>query len=172
MKIIQAISAHAGLSRFASFVYTSRATGEVARYTVQLGFSYENAVRKSLEELRSIDSQSEAKQQLEASLQDTLEGTQSNYTKQNNYIPFIDDNGNPVQGLKVNVNDGSLKIFALIVSKVQITPPVVEEKPKKSAALTIEKHKLRKNLPVGRFREFDLDNVLVARLNGDTLILE
>jgi len=101
----------------------------------------------------------------------SLAGTQTKYTKKDIYEDYKVD-GKTIQGIKVNKNDGSLKIFGLVTSKVQITPPVTPYKEVKSAPLTIEKNKITKTLPIGRFREFALDNLAMAKLNGETLVLE
>jgi hypothetical protein len=177
MKIIDLIASQAGLARFASFTYCSRSTGEVARYTLQLGFSYRNILQKSIMELE-VDKQimtdlpRQAADEILASLNASLSGIQTKYTKKDIYEDYKDSNGKTVQGIKVNKNDGSLKIFGLVSSKVQITPPVTPYKEVKSAPLTIEKNRITKTLPIGRFREFALDNLAMAKLNGETLILE
>ena len=101
----------------------------------------------------------------------SLNGTQENYTKQEIYADVTDSSGKTVQGIKRNINDNSLQIFGLLHSKVQITPPTIEDKPVKSRPLTIAKNKLRKELPVGKFREFALENLNVVKLNGETLEL-
>lgn len=177
MKIVDLIASQAGLARFASFTYCSKSTGEVARYTLQLGFSYRNILQKSILELeveREImtDLPRQAADAILTSLKASLDGTQNKYTKKDIYQDYKDASGKTVQGIKVNKNDGSLKIFGLITSKVQITPPVTPFKEVKSAPLTIEKNRITKMLPVGRFREFALDNLAIAKINGETLILE
>ena len=176
MKIIDLIASQAGLARFASFTYCSTSTGEVARYTLQLGFSYRNVLQKSIMELE-VDKQimsdlpRQAAEEILASLNASLSGTQTRYTKKDIYEDYKVD-GKTVQGLKVNKNDGSLKIFGLVTSKVQISPEVIPHKKYNSAPLTIEKNRITKALPIGRFREFALDNLAVAKINGETLILE
>ena len=176
MKILDLIASQAGLARFASFTYCSTSTGEVARYTLQLGFSYRNVLQKSIMELE-VDKQimsdlpRQAADEILASLNASLSGTQTKYTKKDIYEDYKVD-GKTVQGLKINKNDSSLKIFGLITSKVQITPPVTPYKKHNSAPLTIQKNLITKDLAIGRFREFALDNLVVAKLNGETLVLE
>jgi len=174
--IVDKISAQAGFARFASFVYESKSTGEVARYTIQLGFSYRNCLEKSklaLEiesaSLNGLDKQ--AADELLNSFAASLNGTQENYTKENTYVDVSDSSGKTVQGIKRNINDNTLQIFGLLHSKVQISPPTIEDKPVKSRPLTVAKNKLRKDLPVGKFREFALEYLNVVKLNGETLEL-
>lgn len=174
--IIDKISSQAGLARFASFVYQSKSTGEIARYTIQLGFSYRNCLEKSkldleieLANLHGLDKQ--AADELLNSFAASLNGTQENYTKEHVYEDVTDSSGKTVQGIKRNINDNTLQVFGLLHSKVQIAPPTIEDKPVKSRPLTIAKNKLRKDLPVGKFREFALENLNVVKLNGETLEL-
>jgi len=176
MKILEAIAAQAGLAKFASFTYTTKTTGETARYTLQLGFSYRNLLQKSLLQLE-IDSQimtgieKEAADELIKTFKSSLEGTQSKYTKKDIYKPYRDFCGNVVQGLKVNENDGSLKVYGLVRSKVQMAPPTKVKKPVESSPLTIAKNRLRRNLPVGHFCEFDLGQLSIAKIDGETLVI-
>ena len=176
MKIVDLIASQAGLARFASFTYCSRSTGEVARYTLQLGFSYLNILQKSIEELEvdkqiMVDLPRQAADEILISLNASLSGTQTKYTKKDIYEDYKVD-GKTIQGLKINKNDGSLKIFGLISAKVQITPPVTPHKKSNSAPLTKEKNRITKTLPIGRFREFALDNLVMAKINGETLVIE
>lgn len=176
MSILEAIASQAGLARFASFTYTSKSTGETARYTLQLGFNYRNALQRSLMELE-VDSQimtgidKVAADELISSFKSSLEGTQNKYTKKDVYQPYKDNNGRTFPGVKVNINDGSLKVFGLVSSKVQIAPPVLEKKPVQSSELTLAKNRLRKALPIGRFAEFDIGQLSIAKIDGETLIL-
>jgi hypothetical protein len=119
--------------------------------------------------LSGLDKQ--AAEELLNSFTASLNGTQENYTKEHVYADVSDSSGKTVQGIKRNINDSSLQIFGLLHSKVQITPPTIEDKPVKSRPLTIAKNKLRKELPVGKFREFALENLNVVKLNGETLEL-
>jgi len=114
----------------------------------------------------------QAADQILVSLKASLDGTQNKYTKKDIYQDYKDASGKTVQGIKVNKNDGSLKIFGLITSKIQITPPITPHKQYNNAPLTIEKNRITKTLPIGRFREFALDNLAVAKIDGETLVLE
>ncbi len=176
MSILEAIASQAGLARFASFTYTTKTTGETARYTLQLGFNYRNALQRSLMELE-IDSQimsgieKVAAEELISSFKSSLDGTQNKYTKKDIYQPYKDKDGRTIQGLKVNSKDGSIKVFGLVHSKVQIAPPVIEKKPVDSSELTLAKNRLRKGLPIGKFAEFDIGHLSVAKIDGETLVI-
>jgi len=167
---IEFIAALGGIEgcRFASLTYTAKESGETARHTVLLGFSYRKAVEKSLLELEiqrpsltGIDAI--AADELIESFKKTLAGTQDGYTKANVYVDTA------ISGLKVNTNDNSLQLFGLVQNKVVLVPGVFKEV--KSAPKTIAKNKLRKELPVGKFREYAIDSgsIHAARVNGEVI---
>ena len=164
-------------NRFASLTYTAKGTGEVARHTVQLGFSYHNSVENSLALCDTLTADgcgvadetifAQALADVKASLQATLDaharGEQNaDYTKADVYAPLFN-------GLNVSRNDGSFKLFGLTVAKTILVSGV--HKVVKSAPLTVAKNKIRKALPVGAFREFAIDEntVALAKINGATI---
>ncbi len=168
-KLLQKIAGQSKKARFASFLYKN-SKQEVARYKVQLGFNYINLVEKSALQLE-LESENMQGQTLDAaksllvSFQKTIEGKNSNPAK-SAYAPVKNRQGETVQGVKLNQANNSLQVYGLICSKV-----VVEEGRLTKTSSNI-KTALRSNLPVGRFREFGLKNIKVAKIDGDTLILE
>lgn len=164
-------------NRFASLTYTAKGTGEVARHTVQLGFSYHNAVEKSLAMLDTLTADgcgvadetifAQGVEKVRASLQATLDahaqGEQNPaYTKADVYAPLFN-------GLNVSKTDGSFKLFGLTVAKTVLVSGV--HKVVKSAPLTVAGNKIRKALPIGAFREFAIDEntLALAKINGATI---
>jgi hypothetical protein len=162
--------------KFASFLYRTKKTKELARYTVNLGFNYLNAVRDDITDLEILVVEIQDKTSLQfeaatlhlASLRETLStheagGQHSAYTKAGQYVSI----GN---GLNLNTTDNTLQLFGLVVSKVPIEAGE-PQKPVKSAPLTIEKNKIRRRGKVGKLREFALDegNVIGVRVNGETI---
>lgn len=165
---------------FASFTYTTKGTGETARYNIQLGFDYHRAVEKSIVDLECLDLKAlatekkidfalmaQAASEVRASLEKTIaahaRGEQNDdYTKAGQYVPLFN-------GLNVNKTDNSFQLFGLVQSKVSLVPGIHKEV--KSAPLTIAKNTIRRCLSVGKFREFALDSGVVhtARLNGETI---
>jgi hypothetical protein len=161
-------------ARFASLAYSPE-TGGTFRYTLILGFSYNECLENSLLELEISRGefsgiQLQACDELIASFRASLNGTQKNYTKSHIYGPAMDESGKAIKGLKVNSNDGSFQLFGLIQSKVEIEAAPAK-KSVKSSDLTIAKNKLRRTLPVGKFREFAVENIEIAKLNGETIEL-
>ncbi len=175
MNLIQKIIA-LKTPQFASLLYRSKTDKSLARYTLILGFKYVNLLEKSKTELEIAmqtidpalkDAANEVMKSIEKSLAAHAKGEQNaDYTKKDLYVPL----GN---GLNLNSNDGTLQLFGLVQSKV-----VIEEgEPKKavnSGAMTIAKAKVNKLLSKSKFREFaiDLGNLQVAKVDGDTLVLE
>ena len=170
-------------ARIASLTYLSKKAGELARYTANFGFSYNQVVEKSKLELGLLLSEDDAKAaddatkwnpdyrqaaaELMASFDKTLaahaRGEQNeDYTKKGQYIPL----GN---GASLNTTDNTIQLFGLVLTKVTIVEGVYPHV--NSAPKTIAKNKIRKMLPVGNFREFALDNSQVAQMkvNGDTI---
>lgn len=161
--------------QFASLTYKSKGTGEIARYTLNLNFSYTQLVEKSITELEILmaensdwnDLQKQAANEVMASLLKTREahakGEQNtDYTKRGQYIHI----GN---GINMNTTDNSIQLFGRKINKVVIQPS--QYKKVNSKPLTIEKEKIRKMLPVGQFKEFSLDagQVEQMKVNGEIL---
>lgn len=159
-------------ARFASFTYKSKSTGELAKHTVILGFDYNRCVVDSVNRLSvKLDKMKGlrrvAADELMDSWNNTLiahaQGKQNDaYTKKGQYTPLF-------SGLNINSTDNSLQLFGLAHTKTVIEPGVYKKI--KSAQKTIFKNKIKKALPIGKFREFALDvgNIKSARLNGETI---
>jgi hypothetical protein len=167
---IQFIQSLGGIEgcRFASLTYTAKESGEVARHNVLLGFNYRTCVENSLTELETMRPNLSgidaiAADELLESFRKSLNGTQDGYTKAATYADTA------IRGLKVNTVDNSLQLFGLTQSKVVLVPGV--HKKVNSALKTIAKNELRRALPVGKFREYALDNGSIhgARINGETI---
>jgi len=175
MKNIVSAIANIQGCQFASLTYLSKTDGSIARYTVNLGFSYHKAVEKSVTELEILmgdivagSPEMIAAEAVMASLKKTLaahaEGTQNDdYTKKGQYIPLVN-------GLNLNT-DNTLQLFGLLQAKVVLVPGT--RKVVKSSPATIAKNKIRKQLTISKFREFALDatNVAGARVNGNSIEL-
>ena len=170
VSLIEIVSALGNVKgcKFASIVYTAKESGEIARHTILLGFNYRTCVAMSLEQIKNTRPMLDgidaiAADELIESFSKTLNGTQDKYTKAHVYADTA------IGGLKVNTNDDTLQLFGLVQSKVIIAEGI--HKPVKSAPLTIAKNKLRKSLPIGKFREYALDggSIHTAKLSGETI---
>lgn len=171
MKNITEILTSAGAT-FASFLYRSKSDGSLARYTLVLGAKYSNLLEKSklALELEMLNMEKEllpaavaVMESLDKSIEAHARGEQSSdYTKRNLYKPI----GN---GVNINLNDGSLQIFGLVKSKVVLQEGVRKEV--KSSAMTLAKNKVRKMLPLSKWREFafDQNQIETVKVNGSTI---
>lgn len=157
--------------RFVSFTYKSKESGELARHTLLVGFSYHGLIERSVAELTNIlptltGDRLLAANEIMASLRKTLaahEAGQQNedYTKRGMYSPVRN-------GVNINLNDNSIQVFGLVQSKTVLekgTYKVVNSKP-----MTILKNEIRQMLSISRFREYALDvNVILSgKTNGET----
>lgn len=165
--------------KFASLTYLAKSSGELARFTVNLGFSYHNLVEKSVTELEILiaeqtatwnELQRTAANNIMASLKKTLaahaRGEQNaDYTKKNQYIPIG-------AGLSLNTTDNTIQLFGLVNSKVVLSEG--NHKVVNSAPLTIEQNKIRKQLSISKFREFalDLSQIGQVKVNGEVFEME
>jgi hypothetical protein len=176
-EITKALTAIKG-NQFVSITYLAKKSGELARHTINVGFSYHRAVEKSVTELEILTAENsatwneltkQAAANVMASLKKTLEaharGEQNeDYTKRGQYIPI----GN---GVNLNTADNTIQLFGLSHAKTVLVEgiyPTVNSRP-----LTIEQNKIRNMLTVSKFREFALDSSQIAqvKVNGDTLEL-
>ena len=163
--------------QFASLTYRTKATDELARYTLLLGASVENAYAGDLQKVEdalptltdSLDVQ--AATEIINSLRQSLDkgiGNNDAYTLQGVYA------STGIAGVYINTNDNALHLKNVFVqSKVVLQ----EGKPRKavnSKPLTIAKDKLKKmlGLRTNKLRQFALDNITKAKVNGDTIIFE
>jgi len=181
-QIIQTILAQAGSAQFASLTYRSKSRNELARFNVTIGANYHSLVERSklalellpiselVEKGVAAELAEKAKQNILASLTKTLEaharGEQnSDYNKIGLYSPI------GTNGLNLNLNDNSIQFFCLVNSKVVLEPAT---KFVNSRPLTIAQNKIKKLLPIGKFREFALDlaNVKSVRIDGQTLVID
>ena len=188
-------------ARLASFTYTAKGSGERARHTVALGISIENAYRRDLvvlknksksiqhktfelkkaleeksnsefrpvnleNELNSLEIEKQACQELIDSLTESLEkgvGNNSAYTCKDVYIPLC-------RGVKLQKENGQVHVTGFALSKVVLEPG--EHKKVNSSPKTIAKDKLRKIMKSGKFRQFVLPALSVAKINGKTLEID
>lgn len=164
-------------ARFASFLYRSKGTGQLSRYTVILGADVEKIYRDDAEFLTNLlptltdELDRKACEQLLSSVRESLEkgiGNNSRYVHSaenaDTYKTFPS-----VPGLKIHKDTGTLHMLCLIHTKV-----VVEEgeyKKVNSRPLTIAKNKIRKQLRQSKIRQFAFSGIDTAKLNGETIHL-
>jgi hypothetical protein len=174
MKLLQMLQAAKGV-QFASLTYRN-SQKELARYTILLNASLDNAydkdiavVEDALPTLQGIEF--EAATLILASLRQSRDkglGNNDAYTLAGVYA----DTGVP--NVFINTNDGELHIRNVFEENKKVLEEGTPHKPVNSRPLTIAKRKVKKmlNLRSNKIRQFRLDGVTVARVDGDTLVLE
>jgi len=157
-------------ARFASLLYRTKGTGELAQYTILLNAKYDRCLRADVAKLEAmlptlagVDKQA-AEELLQSKLA-SLNGTQTGYTK----AGYFEAQGN-----------GNVQVSVKRVAYVRgfrVSKKVIEAgtyKTVKSAAKTIAKNKIRKDLKSDRCREWIIseENLRHARHEGRTLVID
>jgi hypothetical protein len=163
-------------ANFATFVYKTKETGEVAKYNIILGATTENLYKKDipllermvklLKGIKAADHTIKAAEELLASRNESLTkgvGNNDSYTQKDTY-----DYVAGLTGVRVHKETGALYVSGLLNRKEVITVGN-PRKVVKSAPKTIAKKKIGYMLPSGRYRLFALPNVTRAAVNGDVL---
>lgn len=164
-------------AKFASFVYRSKETGELARYVVNLGTDFVKlykADRETMQELLPSLSgiYAEAGTALLKSIEESLAkglGNNSAYTHgPEQGDTYVSVPGAP--GVKLNTNDNVLHVVGVLHRKEIIEAG--EYKEVNSRPLTIAKRTLEKaHLKRAKVRQFRFPNISTAKLNGEVLEL-
>lgn len=150
--------------------------GEIADYNLVFHFSYENALRKSIETLVKMDLkeplETQARNELISSFTESLRKGASYPALEDRdptYIYFDDIDGNPVKGIKMHKETGELYLYGLIMHKRVRMPGCYPAKNQKPA--TVAKNKLRYLTPVGKFRSFRINPNQVDLISVEHLSL-
>lgn len=159
MSIIDTLSAIRPSSTFLSIRgYRSATSGEVADHSIVFHMSYQSALERSIAALEAVipacDLEATAKAELLASYQKSLDKVTTEPLEiiGDHYDRVLDAEGAPIKGIKIHKESGALHLFGLAHRKVVREKGTYKEV--KSRPLTIAKDKLRKSLPVERFRQF------------------
>ena len=156
-------------ARFISFTYRAKGDNSLARYVLQI-VNFRKVYNDDLLALELMDKKAfnetkaqafkEVKESLEKSLELGL-GNNPEYTRKNTDCKV---------GIFTLTSKG-LNVKGLVKSKV-VLEKGEDKKPVNSSLKTIYKNEIRKELKISKIREFCLDNVKIARLNGETIELE
>jgi|SRR3990172_3124213 len=128
--------------------------------------SYHNAIKRSIAVLQGWACDDplaeQARQELIASYNDSLTGSNPRATSAKAYEPVFDCQGMMVPGVKWHTDNGELHLWGFRVWKRVIIPgefPTRNRRP-----LTVAKDVLRQHLPTHRFRQFILTDSTVDSL--------
>lgn len=157
-------------ARFASLLYRSKESGELARYTILLNAKYDRCLRADVAKLEAmlptlegVDKQ--AAEELLKSKLASLNGTQTGYTR----AGTCESQGNG------NVQVSTKRV--VYIRGFRVSKDVLEAgtyKKVNSAAKTIAKNKIRKQLKSDRCRDWIVspENFRLARHEGKTIIID
>jgi hypothetical protein len=147
----------------------------VADYKIIFNISYKNALLKSvsiLEEYTATDDlEKRAKKDLIESYKNSLKKIQdvSIEDVDDAYQRFFTDNNSLIKGVKLHTDTGQLHIFGSVVNKRVIIPGTYPTKNKRP--LTVAKDKLRKLVPVGKFKQFIINSDRVESISVQNIKL-
>jgi len=161
--------------KFVSFTYRAKGSGELARHTVLLNASKENAYKSDLLALKELlptlddDLKTEACQAIIKSVENSLEkgiGNNDNYTQANTW-------SFPIEGLPF-AYDAEKNTWQIRGRHIQ--KKVLEEgvyKVVKSRPLTLAKKAIEKAIDSKRstFRSYSVSELSSAKIDGETLVL-
>ena len=134
---------------------------EIADYSIAFHFSYENALKKSIEQLAELELTGDLEKQARAELLNSFamslaRGAASPELEDRDptYRYFKNDNGEYVKGVKYHPGLDTLYLYGLVVHKRVLLPGMYPTKNKRP--LTEAKDKLRYLTRVGKFRSFKM----------------
>lgn len=147
---------------------------EVADYSIVFHMSYESALKRSIETLKSLeftgDLEKQAKEELLTSFNHSLLKLASTPMEEleDHYQHFLDENGNYIKGIKLHTKTDVLHLYGLVVHKRVLIPGHYPHR--NSSPLTVAKDKMRYLTSVGKFRQFKIlpsqvDSISVANLS-------
>lgn len=149
---------------------------EIADYSLAFHFSYENALKKSIDVLKGLKLKTalekKARKELLASFERSLAkgaGSPELEERDPTFSYFKDDDGNYVKGVKLHDKTGTLHLYGLVVHKKVLMPGFYPQKNQRE--LTIAKDKLRHLCPVGKFRSFRMDPNQVESISVQNISL-
>ena len=140
---------------------------DIGNYSIVFHMSYENCLKRSIEQLKEIDCSERIRNELNNSMENSLYNIKENdiadiNEKNDGYYRFFDIDGNYIKGLKLHLNSNKLHIYSLLNNVNYI----VYNKRKELN----EKNRIRNMLDIGRFRQFIIDpnkckSITVENLN-------
>ena len=164
---------------FANFLYTNKVGGrvltpETAKHQLVLGASTEELYRKDVDILSVLVDkaglspvyQTAARELLDSRIASLTLGVGNNpeYTQADTYIHFTG-----LRGVKMHKETGELYVAGLSISKTVLTPGTYKEV--KSSEKTLAKNGISLTLPSGKYRQYKLERIQRAALNGNVLEL-
>lgn len=165
--------------KFTSLTYRSTESGELARHTLLVGADYKAALERDLKYIKRVQRNISKKStdplfvQAVTEISEGLEKSLSKYDGEQLKKDIADKDvyESIFPGVKQHKDTGAYYLWGMGVSKKVITEGK-PSKPTKSKDLTIVKDKIRAKLRNSKYRQFKLNNIDKATVNGTTLNLE
>ena len=173
--IIAALSALRPSSTFVTLRGYRAESGEVADHQIVFHMSYGSALQRSILMLEAVvpadELEAQAKAELLASYQKSLDKVEGEPLEVlgEHYDRVLDPSGAPIKGIKVHKESGALHLFGLAYRKTVLQAGTYKATNKRP--LTLAKDKLRKGLPVERFRQFIVKPGQVEEIRVENLSL-
>jgi hypothetical protein len=149
---------------------------EIADYSIAFHFSYENALKKSIEVLSKLDLTEKLELQARTELLNSFamslaRGAASPELEERDptFSYFKGDDGNYVKGVKLHAASDTLHLYGLVVHKRVLMPGLYASKNRRP--LTVAKDKLRYLTPVGKFRSFKMTPFQVDSISVENVSL-
>lgn len=179
VQTVSALASNAKGCKFASVLYRSGSTGELARYSLLIGVSYENAVDRDLEFLYKLkkykpygDANTPAALVHIQAVDELITGLESSKSKFNQTLSTTNIYTNICNGIKKHKETGVFYLWGFIQQKTVINPRLKPSRSVQSKPLTIEKDRIRRKLHTDSYRQFKIDNIGTVKINNQTLVLE
>jgi len=174
-KLIAELSKLRPASTFLSLAGYHSEYGEIADFSIVFHMSYENALKRSLEVLDSLEAvtalEKVAKEELQHSFTESLLKLEKTPIEEldDEYTRFFDDDGSYIKGVKVHTASDVLHLYGLVVHKRSIVPGAYPARNRRP--LTVAKDKMRSLTPVGKFRQFKILPNTVDRITVEKMSL-
>jgi hypothetical protein len=172
--------------KFVNLTYRSSESGELARHTLLFGVDYKQALERDLKYLERVYKRigrlnyaqaTDEQKLLFTAISELLDSTKNSLAKYDgnelSKAAKEKDIYNTIYpGVKQHKETGAYYLWALAHKKVVLQAGTTSTKTVNSKPLTIAKDRVRSKLRSNRYRNFRLDNVAKAAVNGNTLVIE
>lgn len=131
--------------------------GELSDFNIVFHISYLNALKRSTAILEGFVPENDLQLQAKHAVLKSFHTSINNHATpvdeiDDGYKRFFDSDGSEIKGLKMHLATGHLHLYGFVHQK--LVKERIEYKAVNSAALTIEKNKLKRMCPVSKFRQF------------------
>lgn len=171
--------------KFTTLTYRSSESGELAKHTLLFGVDYKAALERDLKYLQRLEKRLGALNYGKATQDQLLlfqaatelvESTKKSLAKYDGDQLSKEARDKDIYniiypGVKQHKETGAYYLWALDYKKTVIQPGK-PSKPTNSKPLTVAKDRIRRKLRSNRYRNFRLDNITKASVNGNTLVIE